>query len=76
LRELAIERADWPRGYLSQEKAAFYLDMSVAKFRRDVKVIPRPAEPPRAGKKPLMRYRIADLDAWMESNASYRIPRR
>lgn len=64
------------RGWLSQKHAAQYLDLAVSVFRKEVQVEPKPATRPRPGKRPLMRYRIADLDAWMESNASYRIPRR
>ena len=64
------------RGWLSQKHAALYLDLAVSVFRKDVRVEPQPATRPRPGKRLLMRYRIADLDAWMASNASYRIPRR
>lgn len=62
--------------YLTQVAAAAYLGVSVRWFRDNVTVLAVPVGKPRPGKRPLLRYRTADLDAWVASCASYRQPSR
>lgn len=49
--------------YLSQKDAAAYLGVSVRYFRDHVDV--RPKELPGRGDRPLLRWAVADLDAWV-----------
>lgn len=72
---LRLEPVSTP-AYLSQVEAARYLGVSVRWFRDNVTVEAVPVGLPRPGKRPLLRYRTADLDAWVASCASYRQPAR
>jgi hypothetical protein len=49
--------------YLEQRAAAAYLSVSIRYFRDFVNV--RPRELPGYGRKPVLRWAVADLDAWM-----------
>jgi hypothetical protein len=51
-------------GYLRQKGAAAYLGVSVRYFRCHVNV--RPLELPGSGRRPVLVWRPADLDAWVE----------
>lgn len=62
--------------YLTQVGAAAYLGVSVRWFRDNVTVEAVPVGRPRPGKRPVMRYRATDLDAWVARCASYRQPSR
>jgi hypothetical protein len=63
-----------PRG-LSQKNAAAYLGVSPRWFRDNVHVNARPVGETRPGRKPVLRYRREELDAWMDHCATYRMPR-
>ncbi len=58
-----------PRG-LTQRAAADYLGVSARWFRDHVHVEAKPVDLPRPGTKPVLRYRIEDLDAWMDRCAA------
>lgn len=51
------------RGYLRQRAAAEYLGVSVRYFQQHVTVMPK--ELPGRGKKPVLVYQVAELDAWV-----------
>jgi hypothetical protein len=68
------EVAAWA-GYLTQVQAAAYLGVSVRWFRDNVDVQPVPMGLPRPGKRPLLRYRRVDLDAWVERCRTHKLPR-
>jgi hypothetical protein len=51
-------------GYLRQKAAAAYLGVSVRYFRYHVDV--RPLELPGRGRRPVLVWRPADLDTWVE----------
>lgn len=51
---------------LTQVEAAGHVGCSVRFFRDNVHVEPRPIAPPRPGKKPVLRYFVEELDAWMD----------
>lgn len=72
---LPVARGPAP-AYLRQWEAARYLGVSVRWFRDHVTVAAVPIGRPVPGKKPVLRYRVADLDAWVASCAAYRQPRR
>lgn len=57
-----------PRG-LTQRAAAEYVGVSVRWFRDHVHVEAKPVGRLAPGKKPLLRYRIEELDAWMDTCA-------
>jgi predicted DNA-binding transcriptional regulator AlpA len=59
--------------YLSQREAAAYLGMSAKTFRRHVRVSAVPVTVPKPGQKPLLRYRRADLDAYVSACATYKM---
>jgi hypothetical protein len=61
--------------YLTQAAAAVYLGVSVRYFRDQVHVAPVPIGIPRPGKRPTLRYRVADLDAWVVKCAAHRLQR-
>jgi hypothetical protein len=65
-----------PPAYLRQWEAARYLGVSVRWFRDHVHVEALPIGKPAPGRKPVLRYRVADLDAWVAACAAYRQPRR
>jgi hypothetical protein len=65
----------WPE-YLKRWQAAAYLSMSETTFGEEVDVAPIPVTIPRPGKKPVLRYRRADLDAWAMKCATYRLKKR
>jgi hypothetical protein len=58
----------YPRA-LTQHAAAQYLSVSVRYFRDNVHVEPKSVNNAEPGKKPLVRYRIEDLDAWLDECA-------
>jgi len=58
-----------PRG-LTQRAAARYLGVSVTYFRMHVHVEAKPVGRPEPGRKPLLRYRVEELDAWMDACAA------
>lgn len=64
-----------PRG-LSQRDAARYLGVSTRWFRDHVDVEAKPVGHPEPGKKPLLRYRIEELDAWMDACAAVKPARQ
>jgi hypothetical protein len=72
--EGAVPVGTWPQ-YMSQVQAAAYLGVSVRWFRDNVDVQPVPFGRPRPGKKPLLRYRRNDLDAWVERCRTYKLPK-
>ena len=72
---MRFEAAPTP-AYLSQVDAAAYLGVSVRWFRDHVDVVAVPVGKVVPGKRPLLRYRTVDLDAWVASCASYRQPSR
>lgn len=61
--------------YLSQRAAAAYLGVSTRYFRDHVAV--RPKELPGSGNRPVLRWAVADLVAWVEhvSNPKSRLSR-
>lgn len=58
------EQSRRPVGYLNQKDAAAYLGVDADYFRVHVHV--EPFVLPTKGKRPAIRYRVADLDAWMD----------
>lgn len=66
--------ATWPAA-MKQWQAAAYLGMSVTTFAARVDVPAVPVAPPRPGAKPILRYRKADLDAWLARCADWRLSR-
>lgn len=62
----------WPHA-MKQKQAAAYLGMAVSTFREAVDVAPVPVTLPRPGRPPILRYRRADLDAWVERCANHRL---
>lgn len=64
-----------PRRWLKQYEAAHHLGLSVSEFRASVDVEPRPVTMPKAGEKPVLRYFVEDLDAWVERCSTYRLRR-
>lgn len=56
--------------WLTQLGAAEYLSVSPVYFRANVHVQPKPVCKPAPGKKPVLRYDIVELDAWVESCAA------
>lgn len=64
-----------PRG-LTQRAAAKYVGVSVATFRKEVHVEAKPVGRPRPGVKPILRYRLEELDAWMDACAAVKREKR
>jgi hypothetical protein len=64
--------AAWPE-YLTQVLAADYLSVSDRWFRDNVHVQPVPVGEPKPGKKPVLRYRRVDLDAWVQRCATFKL---
>lgn len=58
-----------PRG-LTQREAAAYMGVSVRWFRDHVHVEARPVGRAVPGKRPVLRYRLEELNAWMDSCAA------
>jgi len=72
----SLTRPRWPRG-LTQKEAAEYCGVSASWFRENVHVEAKPVGMPKPGEKPVLRYRIEDLDAWLDDCAALRgAPRR
>lgn len=64
----------WPE-YMTQRRAADFLDVSVRWFQLHVDVAAVPVGLPQPGKSPMLRYRRADLEAWVERCAAYKLTR-
>lgn len=64
--------AAWPE-YMKQWQAAAYLSVSDTWFRDNVQVQPVPLTMPKPGKKPVLRWRRSDLDAWVERCATFKL---
>lgn len=64
--------AAWPE-YMKQWQAAAYLSVSGTWFRDNVDVPPVPIDLPKPGKKPVLRWRRGDLDAWVTRCATYKL---
>lgn len=65
----------WPE-YLKRWQAAAYLSMSETTFGESVDVRPKAVTLPRPGKRPVLRYHRADLDAWVVKCATYRLRKK
>jgi hypothetical protein len=74
----ALERPDpvVRPAFLRQHEAAAYLGVSVRWFRDNVDVAPVTLGRTKPGRKPLLRYAVTDLDAWVVRCASFRLTRK